>query len=245
MKFKPLLLSGNALKLIAALTMLIDHIGMILFPNVILLRVIGRLSFPIYAFMIAEGCRHTRNKLRYFLSVFSLALICQIAMYIYANSLFMCILVTFSLSILCIYAFRYMKKTVMLEESSNAKKLGSIAAFFAAFIGAYLFCQIFEVDYGFFGVMIPACTAIFETEDELPRLMRPLGIERVRVIMLGLALTVFVAVYGGIRNFALFALIPMLLYSGRRGRFKMKYFFYVFYPAHLLILYFLAYILNR
>lgn len=46
-------LSGNALKLIAALTMLIDHIGVILLPNVAILRVIGRLAFPIYAFMIA------------------------------------------------------------------------------------------------------------------------------------------------------------------------------------------------
>ena len=66
------LLSGNGLKLVAALTMLIDHVGMLLFPQVLLLRIIGRLAFPIYAFMIAEGCRYTKNKLRYFLMVFLL-----------------------------------------------------------------------------------------------------------------------------------------------------------------------------
>lgn len=50
-----LLLSGNQLKIIAMITMLIDHIGVNLFPSVTILRVIGRLSFPIFAYMIAEG----------------------------------------------------------------------------------------------------------------------------------------------------------------------------------------------
>ena len=58
-------LNGNTLKIIAAITMLIDHTGFLLFPQSVVLRVIGRLAYPIYAFMIAEGCRHTRNKLRY------------------------------------------------------------------------------------------------------------------------------------------------------------------------------------
>ena len=65
-------LSGNALKIIAAITMLIDHIGVILLPQITLFRVIGRISFPIFAFMIAEGCAHTKNKLRYFYRFFCL-----------------------------------------------------------------------------------------------------------------------------------------------------------------------------
>ena len=69
-------LNGNALKYIAALTMLIDHAGLLLFPRNILFRIIGRLAFPIFAFMIAEGCRYTRNKLKYFLSVFILGFAC-------------------------------------------------------------------------------------------------------------------------------------------------------------------------
>ena len=55
-------LTGNQLKLIALVTMTIDHIGMQLFPRVRLLRIIGRLAFPIFAYMIAEGCRYTRNR---------------------------------------------------------------------------------------------------------------------------------------------------------------------------------------
>ena len=58
-------LTGNALKLIAAFAMVCDHAGLMLFPQVPILRVIGRLAYPIFAFMIAEGCRYTRNKKRY------------------------------------------------------------------------------------------------------------------------------------------------------------------------------------
>ena len=58
----PKFLTGNALKILAALFMTIDHIGVMLFPRVLVLRIIGRLALPIFAFMIAEGCKYTRNK---------------------------------------------------------------------------------------------------------------------------------------------------------------------------------------
>lgn len=56
--------------------MLIAHIGVILFPDVVILRIIGRIAFPIYAFMIAEGCANTKNKLWYFVTVFVLGVGC-------------------------------------------------------------------------------------------------------------------------------------------------------------------------
>ena len=51
--------------------MTIDHIGAMLFPQAVWLRVIGRLAFPLFSYCIAEGCRYTRNKARYFGSVFA------------------------------------------------------------------------------------------------------------------------------------------------------------------------------
>ena len=69
---KRLTLSGNALKIIACVSMFIDHASLMLFPEIIWLRYIGRLAFPIFAFLISEGCRYTKNKLNYFLSVFIL-----------------------------------------------------------------------------------------------------------------------------------------------------------------------------
>ena len=58
-------LSGNQLKLIALAAMTVDHIGVQFFPNIQLLRIIGRLALPIFAYMIAQGCRYTKNKARY------------------------------------------------------------------------------------------------------------------------------------------------------------------------------------
>ena len=71
----PCKLSGNALKIIAAITMFIDHMGLMLFPKTLIFRYIGRLAFPIFAFMIAEGCRYTRNRLRYWGGLSALALL--------------------------------------------------------------------------------------------------------------------------------------------------------------------------
>ena len=61
-------LNGNILKIIAAISMFIDHMGFIFFPNITVFRIVGRIALPIYAFMIAEGCRYTRNKIKYFLT---------------------------------------------------------------------------------------------------------------------------------------------------------------------------------
>ena len=103
------ILSGNVLKTIAALSMLIDHIGVMFFPQVKLLRIIGRIALPIFSFMIAEGARYTRNKMRYFFTVFGLASVCQFVYFLYDGDTYMSILVTFSLSILAIYALDFLR----------------------------------------------------------------------------------------------------------------------------------------
>ena len=70
-------LTGNQLKLIALITMTVDHIGMILFPSRLLFRVVGRLAFPIFAYMIAEGCLYTRSIWRYAGTLAAVAALCQ------------------------------------------------------------------------------------------------------------------------------------------------------------------------
>ena len=55
-------LTNNQLKIIAMISMLIDHIGLQMFPDLLIFRIIGRLAFPIFAYMIAEGCFYTKNK---------------------------------------------------------------------------------------------------------------------------------------------------------------------------------------
>lgn len=104
------LLSGNFIKILGCIFMAIDHIGVVLFPRIIILRYIGRLAFPIFAFMIAEGAKYTRNKMKYFLMIFIIGVICQVFNYFFNNhDLYMCIFITFSISILLIYLIQFIK----------------------------------------------------------------------------------------------------------------------------------------
>ena len=92
-------LTGNQLKILAMITMTCDHVGVMLFPHLQWLRIIGRLAMPIYAFMIAEGCRYTRDRKKYLLRLLSLGVLCQAVYLIAMGSLYMCILITFSISV--------------------------------------------------------------------------------------------------------------------------------------------------
>lgn len=75
---------NDTLKIIAMLTMLIDHIGVLIFPNLRILRTIGRIAFPIFAYMIAKGYRHTSNRKKYQIRLLIFGLISQVP-YIFLN----------------------------------------------------------------------------------------------------------------------------------------------------------------
>ena len=222
-------LSGNALKLIAAVSMVIDHIGLIFFPNLRLLRILGRIAFPIFAFMIAEGCRYTRNRLRYFTGIFGLGAVCQLVYFIAMRSTYFSILITFSLAILVIYAWQNVK-----ERRSPGAWLG----FAGAVLGVWLLNAFLTIDYGFAGCMTPLFAALFMPRRGVEPTPHEQKLDRlpVHVAMLGLALLWLATVSGGNQIWALLALPLLLLYSGERGRLPMKYFFYIFYPAHLVLL---------
>jgi len=63
-------MNSFSLKLLACITMLIDHIGAIFFPDIMFIRIIGRVAFPIYAFLITEGYSRTKNLKRYMSRLF-------------------------------------------------------------------------------------------------------------------------------------------------------------------------------
>ena len=65
------------LKIIAAVTMLIDHTGAVFFPQLAVFHIVGRLSFPIYAFLAAEGASKTHRKSRYLLRLGIFALLSE------------------------------------------------------------------------------------------------------------------------------------------------------------------------
>lgn len=233
----PLSLSGNALKIFAAVTMLIDHIGYILLPQYQILRIIGRLAFPIFAFMIAEGCKYTKNKLRYLLTMLLFAAVCQIVYYLYDGSTKMCVLVTFTLSSLMIFALQKCKKVFFDPGANLFYKALWVLLFLGSVAVVREFCQFVHVDYGFRGTLVPLAASLFRRSGENdPNWLKKLDCNAVHVLTTGCALLFLCRSSSYIQYYCLLSLPLLLCYSGKRGKGKMKYFFYIFYPAHLAVL---------
>ena len=219
------LLSGNALKLIAAAAMLVDHAGLMFFPGNDCFRILGRLAFPIFAYMIAEGSKYTRSRKRYFSQLFALAAVCQIVYFLVDGSLYLSVLVTFSLALVMIFALQDLK-------AAPSWKTGLL---FAAAVGCvFLLNEAFTIDYGFWGCMVPLFAAA-------PHSTR-LDSKYASIAALGVGLLILAFSLGGWQIWSLAAVPVLLLYSGQRGKWRMKYFFYIFYPTHLAALQVLAWL---
>lgn len=232
-------LSGNMLKLIACVAMLLDHAGVVLFPKSVILRVIGRIAFPIFAFMIAQGCRYTRNKLRYFLTVLGCGIVFQAVYFILQpNDTYLNIFLTFSCSILMVYLLSYTKRVCFSKKESYLKKVLSVSLFCLLALAVFFFNRFLTLDYGFLGSLVPVLVSAFYLDgvEDCPEWMRRLDSNWMHVACLALGIGAIAVFRGGIRVFALCSVPLLLLYSGKRGRKSMKYFFYVFYPAHLVVL---------
>ncbi len=219
-------LTNNQLKILAIIAMTCDHVGKELFPDIIILQIFGRLAFPIFSYMIAEGCRYTKNRKRYLISMVSLAAICQVVFYFAMQSLYMCVLVTFSLSIAFIYTI-----DACCKKKTAASYFTCVLTF-----GVILLCTEilpkatntdFAVDYGFWGVMLSVLVFMAESKKQ-------------KLIMTAVSLVFMSLVYGGIQWYSLFALVPLALYNGERGKLKMKNFFYIYYPLHLAVIYLIS-----
>ena len=220
-------LNGNQLKILALIFMTVDHIGAYLLPQYFGLRMIGRLAMPIFAWMIAEGCRYSRNKIKYLLTMAGFAAVCQVVYLVFKNSLYQCILVTFSLSIVLILTVDYAsrKKTPL-----SLVLLGAVfcaVCYFCVFLPKDLPKTDFRVDYGFFGVLLPVMIYLGRSKQE-------------RLLLAAIGLVAISREYGYPQWLALLSLPLLALYDGTRGKLPMKYLFYVYYPLHLVVIYAIA-----
>ena len=215
-------LNGNILKIIGLICMVIDHVGYMFFEDCMILRIIGRLSFPIFAFMIAEGCKYTKNKLKYFLSVFLVALVCQIAVFVFDGSTKIYSLMSLSIAIPIIYLLQLFKM--------KEKKYVYGSLFVLSIASLYFVNGFIEIDYGFWGTMLAVLASLFKRErDKEDNLYLSLGLMGIGLIFL--AMNSFVEQY-----YALLSLPILTLYSGKRGNLNLKWFFYLFYPIHFVVL---------
>ena len=218
-------LTGNALKLMAILSMTIDHIGVHLFPDCQLLRILGRLALPIFAYMIAEGCRYTRNPRKYLLTILAVAVLCQVVFFLAMWSLYQCILVTFTLSILLIQSL----DRARTQETHQAAVITGLIWVGVTFVCVGLPWILdhtdFAIDYGLWGVLLPVLIYLGRDQKE-------------RLLLTGMGLVILALSFSGLTQwFSLLALPLLALYNGQRGKWRMKYFFYVYYPLHLVVIY--------
>lgn len=212
-------MSNFVLKIIAVISMLIDHSGYLIFNGFSFMNYIGRLSFPIFAFLITEGYIHTSNLKRYFSRLLIFAFISQIPyILLFPNPFTLNILFTLALGLLALTVY----------DKSKNKLLGILFVIFSAILAQLLHC-----DYGWFGIATIYIFYIFKNKkiymnmffvfttfiNYLYYFAKTLRIEYLLIFL-----------------FCTLSLIPINLYNGKKGK-NIKYFLYIFYPLHLIVLY--------
>lgn len=209
-------MTSFVLKLIAIITMVIDHVGLSFFPQEQIFRDIGRIAFPIFCFLIAEGYVHTKSVKKYALRIFLFALLSEVPFDVmlatrWSYSGYQNVMFTLLLGVFAIWCFDYFK--------DKNKWLGAFGVLTAA--GAAFF---FRTDYGMFGVMLIFACWYFR-ENRVTQLM---------FMALFMALNMQYSL-AAIR-FSIcepLALIPLYFYNNKPGQKGLKYLFYAFYPLHM------------
>lgn len=225
-------LTNNQLKIVAMVSMLLDHMGLLFFPDAEIFRILGRIAFPIFAYMIAEGCRYTKNRAKYLGMIGGMAIVFQIVYFVAMQSLYQGILVTFSLAIILIYSIDGIVRSKKLwVRLASVVVLASVVAFVVV-LPRVLSNTDFAIDYGVWGILLPILVYLMPS--------RPWQIGAASVFLLVRVLYYLFIVPMPIQAWSLLAVPLLALYNGKRGKAKMKYLFYIFYPAHLVILYGIA-----
>jgi len=262
--------SGSALKYFAAALMVCDHLHEFFFhdiPGAMWLKMVGRLVMPIFLFMCAEGFHYTRSRKRYLLQLLiaswvmnaanlalSFALPVDPEKFVLANNVFTTMFMS------ALYMLFYHMFVAGCKEKKAGKILGSLGLALLPVVSILPVMLIMDSD----GV-VPRPVAI--AASFIPSVLMVEGgfllvimavafyaLRNHRLLqMLPLVAVTAISFFTGrgqpnnIQWMMVFAAIPLLLYNGKRGRggrFS-KYFFYVFYPAHIYILYVIAWALQR
>ena len=230
------------IKIIAALSMLIDHVGSFQpFPGWEYLRTLGRVSFPLYAFMLVQGFLHTRAKWKYLVRILLLAFVTQpIYTYCFYADAWkwdeLNILFTLSVGLVCMWLLEIGMKTA--QKRKTDWWLGCFALCAAVCCIMYA-ADYLGADYGWMGIAL--ILLLYLTAEHKWAWCPILLLFACRKQLVTGAWNE--SVYQ--RNlFAAVSLIPMLLYNGepgpkpesKWGTALLKYGFYLFYPLHLAVL---------
>lgn len=229
------------LKLIALVAMFCDHAGKMLFPQYPILRIIGRLAFPIYAYCLAVGCVYTRSPLNYLKRLVILALISQP---IYVVALDHTVSRMYALSFadqplqaaLNFYLHSWNYPSILFTLALGVLVIWSVRERQLVFTAALLvFCYLAsgEINYGFNGILLMLLFYLFCNRAWISL---PLVLAFMLWWGVGSGSYSIFGVRFGLQAFAIFAL-PLIYIPTRTGIRLPKWLFYAFYPAHLVLIY--------
>ena len=200
------IITSYQIKLIAALLMVVDHVGVVFFPDQLVLRYIGRLSFPLFAWLVGQGEKHTKNFNSYLVRLAAWAGISQPLYHVLFNSSELSILVTLLIGLLAI-------------------RIGKLVSYkYLVWFTLAGVAQAINTSYGFYGILVITVLSEFNSNDFKWWL---------QWILVNLLVFVITGVEH-YQLLALFTPLIIMLWNGKQGQ-KAKL-FYFFYPVHLFVL---------
>jgi len=216
--------TSSTLKMIACISMLVDHIGAVLYPEIFFLRIIGRLAFPIFAFLIVEGYFHTKNISKYLLRLGVFAIVSEVPFdltfwdawleFTYQNVFF-----TLFIGLVAIWIYDINKE--------NNKTTAVMALILLTLVSILL-----KTDYNMFGVLM--IFGFYQYRKRNIYLFTWLLTINGFIVILSIS-GATISIESVSQIFAVLSLGLIFIYNGKKG-INLKYLFYAFYPVHLLIL---------
>lgn len=255
------IVSGTALKIIAMVGMTVEHFAKIVLAYVtgavwgpmlksglltdaefsriddfvhLTLYKVGDIAYPLFFLLVAEGYRHTRDRKKYLARMFLFALISELPFDLGFFSVFSAregtfpfyweyqnVLFTYFFAIACLYGMDQIKGRFAGAEGRQR----ILPAFFAGvcLIAAGGLAELLQCDYGAFGVI--TVVLLYWLRDR--RVLQACAV----------LLADSIATGSQPNGFLLAAALAILLYSGKRGKAMPRYFFYLYYPAHIFLFY--------
>jgi hypothetical protein len=248
-------ISGFTLKMVAVVSMLIDHVAATVLERILILagnnvqsyplvsdhwqgfyilynvmRGVGRLAFPIYCFLIVEGFLHTRSVAKYAARLFVFALLSEVPFDLafqksiwdmsYNNVFF-----TLFLGLLVLWGYDFIDKKIGVSREDGNVSVGklllrSILDLILLLAGAFVAEYVLKCDYGAAGIFVIVALYLLRNHPKTAFVV---------------AVAVLTVLSSELELVAVLDVLLIAFYSGERGR-QAKYFFYAFYPVHLLIL---------
>ncbi len=239
-------LSRSDLKIITMALMVLDHSYNMLFPDLDILKIVGRISFPIFCYLTVEGFRHTSNVKKYMLRLFIFGIISEIPFNLlvgwdlrYGSA--QNVMWTLLIGVMVLYGFEKCKRFNNLVMTFLVTLIAALGLGLADFL---------RTDYGGFGVLQIIVFYIFYDKVEYSKLGQLIGIgvinghllsgRRMNLGFIGMPDIAFSRQIFGVLS------LPIIwLYNGEKGIDSkvFNYICYWFYPAHIMILAFIKYII--